>query len=59
MENVNKEKSVDIARDQTDAEDTVPALQPEIDWPDFYAEAIETVGKPLSEIISEDREDRF
>jgi prevent-host-death family protein len=31
----------------------------EIDWPDFYSEAIELKGKPISEIVIEDREDRF
>ncbi len=31
----------------------------DIDWPDFFEECIELKGKPLSEIVSEDREDRF
>jgi prevent-host-death family protein len=31
----------------------------DIDWPDFYGEAIEVRGKPVSEIILEDRENRF
>jgi len=31
----------------------------EIDWPDFYHEAIESKGKPASEIVIEGREDRF
>lgn len=30
-----------------------------IDWPDFYANAIEIKGKSVSEIVSEEREDRF
>ena len=30
-----------------------------IDWPDFYGEAIELKGKPVSEIVTEGREDRF
>jgi prevent-host-death family protein len=30
-----------------------------INWPDFYNEAIELEGKPVSEIIVEDRQDRF
>lgn len=34
-------------------------MSKEIDWPDFYGEAIETKGKPTSEIVSESREDRF
>ena len=31
----------------------------DIDWPDFYGEAIEAKGKPTGEILSESREDRF
>jgi hypothetical protein len=31
----------------------------DIDWPNFFEECIEIKGKPLSEIVSEDREDRF
>ena len=30
-----------------------------IDWPDFYEEAIDLKGKPTSQIVIEDREDRF
>jgi prevent-host-death family protein len=30
-----------------------------IDWPDFYKEAIDLKGKPVSRIILEDREERF
>jgi prevent-host-death family protein len=30
-----------------------------IDWPDFFDEAIQVKGKPVSEILIEDREDRF
>jgi len=30
-----------------------------IDWPDFFDEAIELKGKPVSEIVVEAREDRF
>jgi prevent-host-death family protein len=39
----------------------ITALGPkeEIDWPDFYSEAIELNGKPVSEIVTEGREDRF
>ena len=33
--------------------------QKEIDWPDFYSEAIELKGKPASEVVIEGREDRF
>jgi len=31
----------------------------EIEWPDFFGEAISLKGKPVSEIVIEDREDRF
>ena len=31
----------------------------EIEWPDFYSEAISLKGKPVSEIVIEGREDRF
>ncbi len=31
----------------------------DIEWPDFYKEAIEVKGKPVSEIVLEGREDRF
>ena len=39
----------------------ITALGPkkEIDWPDFFSEAIELKGKPTSEIVIEGREDRF
>jgi prevent-host-death family protein len=39
----------------------VTALGPkkDIDWPDFYKEAIKLKGKPASEIVIEGREDRF
>jgi len=30
-----------------------------IDWPDFFDEAIELKGKPVSEIVIEERDDRF
>jgi antitoxin (DNA-binding transcriptional repressor) of toxin-antitoxin stability system len=40
---------------------TITALGPkkEIDWPDFYHDAIELKGKPASQIVIEGREDRF
>ena len=31
----------------------------EIEWPDFYKESIELKGKTMSEIVIENREDRF
>ena len=39
----------------------ITALGPtkEIDWPDFYSEAIKLKGKPAGEIVIEGREDRF
>ena len=30
----------------------------EIDWPDFYSEAVKLKGKPVGEIVIEGREDR-
>lgn len=30
-----------------------------IDWPDFHEDAVELKGKPASQLIIEDREDRF
>jgi prevent-host-death family protein len=30
-----------------------------IDWPDFFDEAVDLKGKPASQIILEDREERF
>jgi len=30
-----------------------------IDWPDFFAGAVDLEGKPLGEIVSQEREDRF
>ena len=39
----------------------ITALGPkkEIDWPDFYKEAIESRGKAAGDIVIEGREDRF
>jgi prevent-host-death family protein len=39
----------------------ITALGPksEIEWPDFFEEAIEIKGKPVSEILIDEREDRF
>ena len=31
----------------------------EIEWPDFYNEAVDLKGKPISKIVIEGREDRF
>jgi prevent-host-death family protein len=37
------------------------AMGPEknIEWPDFFAEALELKGKRLGEVLIEEREDRF
>jgi len=35
------------------------ATRNEIEWPDFFSEAISLEGKPVSEIVIEGREDRF
>jgi len=30
-----------------------------LDWPDFFADAVEVTGKDVSELVVEGREDRF
>ena len=30
-----------------------------IEWPDFFEEAVDLKGKPASQVIMEDREERF
>jgi prevent-host-death family protein len=39
----------------------ITALGPQngIDWPDFYTESIKLSGKQLSDIVIENRDDRF
>ena len=39
----------------------ITALGPaaNLEWPDFYSEAIEVEGAPLSEVIMEERSERF
>lgn len=39
----------------------ITALGPkqEIDWPDFFNEAVELKGQPVGEILIEGRKDRF
>ena len=41
------------------AELTAIGPREDIEWPEFYSNAIETKGKKLSQIISENREDPF
>lgn len=48
-----------IKRGKPIAKLTALGPKKEIDWPDFYNEAIKLKGKPVSEIVIEDREDRF
>lgn len=48
-----------IKRGKPVAKLTALGPKKEIDWPDFYNEAIRLKGKPVSEIVIEDREDRF
>ena len=31
----------------------------DIEWPDFYSEALELKGKPLKDIVVEGRDERF
>jgi antitoxin (DNA-binding transcriptional repressor) of toxin-antitoxin stability system len=39
----------------------ISALGPkhQIDWPDLYGEAIDLEGKPMSDIVIDNRKDRF
>ncbi len=53
------EEIVITRRGKAVAKLTAPGPRKEIDWPDFYAEAIETGGKSVSEIVLDAREDRF
>ena len=53
------EEIVVTKRGQPVAKITALGPKKDIDWPDFYDEALEITGKPASEIVIEGREDRF
>ena len=53
------EEIIVTKRGEPVAKITALGAKRDIDWPDFFEECIEIKGKPLSEIVSEDREDRF
>ncbi|MBU4052840.1 MAG: type II toxin-antitoxin system prevent-host-death family antitoxin [Proteobacteria bacterium] len=38
---------------------TILGPKSNIDWPDFYAEALESKGKPASQLVAEGREERL
>jgi prevent-host-death family protein len=48
-----------IRRGKPVAKLTILGPKKDIDWPDFYAEAIESKGKPASQLIMEGRGDRL
>ncbi len=53
------EEIIVTKRGEPIAKITALGAKRDIDWPDFFEECIETKGKPVSEIVSEGREDRF
>ena len=53
------EEIVVIRRGKPVAKLTAIGPEKSIDWPDFHREAIEVKGKPLSEIVIEEREERL
>ncbi|MCP4623457.1 MAG: type II toxin-antitoxin system prevent-host-death family antitoxin [bacterium] len=53
------EEIIITRRDEPIGRLTALGPKTDIDWPDFYFEAIEAGGKSVSEIVLEDREDRF
>jgi len=52
------EEIIVTKRGEPVAKITAVGPQRNIDWPDFFEEAIEIKGKPVSEIVFEGREDR-
>jgi len=53
------EEIIVTKRGEPVAKITALGARQDIDWPNFYKECINIKGKPLSEIVSEGREDRF
>jgi len=53
------EEIIITKRGQPIARITAMVAKQDINWPDFFEECIEIQGKPLSDIISENRENRF
>ena len=48
-----------LRRGKPVAKITAPGPKTEIEWPDFYKEAVELKGKPVGDIIVEERGERF
>lgn len=60
LSGINNNKEIIITKRGKPVARIVPlAPKKEIKWPDFYNEAIDLKGKPISEIVIEGREDRF
>ncbi len=60
LKNINAGEEITVTkRGKPVAKITSLGPKSNINWPDFYNEAIELEGKPVSEIIFEDRQDRF
>ena len=53
------EEIIVTKRGEPVAKITALGAKQNIEWPDFYAECLELSGKPLSEIVTEGKEDRF
>jgi prevent-host-death family protein len=60
LRNINAGEEITITkRGKPIAKLTTLGPKSKIEWPDFYKEAVELKGKPASDIVIEDREDRF
>jgi len=60
LKNINTGEEITITRrGKPVAKITAMGPKNDINWPDFYEEAVEVNGKSLTDIIIEDREDRF
>lgn len=60
LRDINAGEEITVTRrDKPVAKITAIGPRSNIDWPDFYNEAIQLEGKPVSEIIVEGRQDRF
>jgi prevent-host-death family protein len=60
LRNINAGEEITITkRGKPIAKLTTLGPKSEIEWPDFYKDSVESKGKPVSDIVIEDREDRF
>jgi prevent-host-death family protein len=53
------EEVIVTRRGEPVAKITAIGPQKNIDWPDFFAEGVEIKGRQVSDIVSEERTDRF